>query len=123
MRIVQRIQVWPESPRSFRRLYFVRKMDAGRRSSNYPLELRERAIRMVAEMPPEYLAEWPTIKAVASRLGHRISGDSAYVVRRGRAGTAGPPPGTASHDHAEIRRLRPGPGSSRSAASFPGIAA
>ena len=41
----------------------------GRRSSNYPPELRERAVRMVAEVRPEYPAEWPAIEAVAGRLG------------------------------------------------------
>jgi transposase len=35
----------------------------------YPPELRERAVRMVAEMRPEYAYDWPAICAVASRLG------------------------------------------------------
>ena len=35
----------------------------------YPPELRERAVRMVAEVRPEYPSDWPTIKAVAGKLG------------------------------------------------------
>ena len=41
----------------------------GRRSANYPQELRERAVRMVAEVRPDYPSDWPAICAVASRLG------------------------------------------------------
>lgn len=35
----------------------------------YPLELRERPVRMVAEVRPEYPSDWSAICAVASRLG------------------------------------------------------
>ena len=41
----------------------------GRRSSNYPPELRERAVRMVAEVRPDYPSDWPAIVAVAQKLG------------------------------------------------------
>jgi hypothetical protein len=41
----------------------------GRRSANYPPKLRERAVRMVAEVRPDYPSDWPAICAVASRLG------------------------------------------------------
>jgi len=40
-----------------------------RRSSNYPPELRERAIRMVAEVRPDYPSDWPAIVALAGKLG------------------------------------------------------
>jgi transposase len=33
--------------------------------SNYPPELRERAVRMVAQARPEYPSDWPAICAVA----------------------------------------------------------
>ncbi len=39
------------------------------RPSPYPPELRERAVRMVAEARPDYPAEWAAIKAVAAKLG------------------------------------------------------
>jgi transposase len=40
-----------------------------RHGSNYPPELRERAVRMVAEVTGEYPLEWAAIAAVASKLG------------------------------------------------------
>lgn len=39
------------------------------RTSPYPAELRERAVRMVAEVRPNYPAEWPAMKAAATKLG------------------------------------------------------
>ncbi|MFF4935384.1 hypothetical protein ACFY2H_42195 [Streptomyces griseofuscus] len=39
------------------------------RPSPYPPELRERAVRMVAEVRPNYSAEWAAMKAVAVKLG------------------------------------------------------
>lgn len=39
------------------------------RPSQYPLELRRRAVRMVAEVRPDYDAEWAAMKAVAAKLG------------------------------------------------------
>ncbi len=35
---------------------------------SYPPELRKRAVRMVAEVRPEYASDWPTICAVAEKL-------------------------------------------------------
>ena len=39
------------------------------RFANYPPELRERAVRMVAGVRPEYPSDRPTICAVAQKLG------------------------------------------------------
>ncbi len=39
------------------------------RPSPYPPELRERAVRMVAEIRPDYPTEWAAMKAVAAKLG------------------------------------------------------
>ena len=39
------------------------------RPSKYPLELRERAVRMVAEVRPEYDPRWAAICAVSGKLG------------------------------------------------------
>ncbi|MCT9010277.1 hypothetical protein N4G66_36525 [Streptomyces rhizosphaerihabitans] len=38
------------------------------RPSQYPLELRRRAVRMVAEVRPDYDTEWAAISAVPSRV-------------------------------------------------------
>ncbi|GAB3182435.1 hypothetical protein GCM10027162_38380 [Streptomyces incanus] len=39
------------------------------RPSPYPAELRERAVRMVAEICPNYPTEWAAMRAVAAKLG------------------------------------------------------
>jgi transposase len=39
------------------------------RASKYPDELRERAVRMVAEVRPQYPSQWAAITAVAGMLG------------------------------------------------------
>ena len=40
-----------------------------RRSQQYPRELRERAVRMVAEVTPNYDSQWAAIGAVAQKFG------------------------------------------------------
>src|ERR1051326_5728548 len=39
------------------------------RRSRYPQELRERAVRMVAEHRSEYPSEWAAITSIAGKLG------------------------------------------------------
>jgi transposase len=77
----------------------------GRRSSNYPSELRERAIRMVAEVRPEYPSDWPAICAVASRLGIGSAETLRKWVRQAEVDT-GQRPGVSSEESAEIKRLK-----------------
>ena len=76
-----------------------------RRSTNYPLELRERTVRMVAEVRPEYPSDWPAICAVASRLGIGSAETLRKWVRQAEA-DAGTRPGISSEELAEIRRLK-----------------
>ena len=45
--------------------------------SSYPAELRQRAIRMVAETKDNYPSEFAAIDAVATKLGDRLSGNAA----------------------------------------------
>ena len=40
-----------------------------RRNQHYPPELSERAVRMVAEVTPNYHSQWAAIGAVAQKLG------------------------------------------------------
>ena len=47
------------------------------RPSKYPDELRERAVRMVAEVRPQYPSQWAAITAVAGMLGIGAAGDAA----------------------------------------------
>jgi transposase len=39
------------------------------RPSKYPQELRERAVRMVAEVRPDYDSQWAAICAASGKLG------------------------------------------------------
>ena len=76
-----------------------------RRSSNYPPELRERAIRMVAEVRPDYPSDWPAIVAVAGKLGIGSAETLRKWVRQAEV-DAGQRPGVTSEDSAEIKRLK-----------------
>ena len=77
----------------------------GRRSSNYPPELRERAVRMVAQVRPEYPSDWPAICAVAQKLGIGTAETLRKWVRQAEV-DAGTRPGVSSEESAEIKRLR-----------------
>ena len=55
-----------------------------RRNQHYPPELRERAVRMVAEVTPNYDSQWAAIGAVAQKLGVGTARDGAQVGPPGR---------------------------------------
>ena len=75
------------------------------RSGAYPRELRERAVRMVAEMTPQYESEYAAITAVASKLGVGAPETLRKWVRQAQV-DAGRRPGVTSDEAAEIKRLR-----------------
>ncbi|WNZ10293.1 IS3 family transposase [Streptomyces sp. 11x1] len=75
------------------------------RPSQYPLELRKRAVRMVAEVRPEYDTEWSAMKAVASKLGIGTTETLRKWVRQDQI-DAGARPGTTTDESAELKRLR-----------------
>ena len=61
---------WAFDPsRRFRRLPILGGFELWDVSSKYPDELRERAVRMVAEVRPQYPSQWAAITAVAGMLG------------------------------------------------------
>ena len=71
----------------------------------YPQELRERAVRMVAEVRPNYESDWARITAVAAKLGI----GTAETLRKwvGQAQVdAGGRAGVSTQESAELRRLR-----------------
>lgn len=75
------------------------------RPSRYPPELRERAVRMVAEVLPNCPSEWPAMVAVADKLGV----GTAETVRkwvRGAEVDGGLRAGTTTEELAEIKRLK-----------------
>jgi len=76
-----------------------------RRSQHYPLELRERAVRMVLEVTPSYDSQWAAIGSVAQKLGVSSAETVRRWVRQAEV-DAGQRPGTTSEESAEVKRLR-----------------
>jgi transposase len=75
------------------------------RPSKYPEELRERAVRMVAEVRPEYDSQWAAIRAVCGMLGIGTPETLRTWIRRDEV-DAGKRPGVTSEIAAENKRLR-----------------
>jgi len=73
--------------------------------SPYPAELRKRAVRMVAEVRPDYPTEWAAITAVAAKLGIGTTETLRKWVRQAEI-DQGTRPGTSSDESAELKRLR-----------------
>lgn len=74
-------------------------------SRRYPLELRERAVRMVADSRPDHGSEWEAMTSVASKLGVGSAETIRHWVRAAEA--AGNPKAVAAAEEcAEVRRLR-----------------
>jgi transposase len=75
------------------------------RSSSYPRELRDRAVRMVSETRADYASEFEAIKAVAQKLGIGSAETLRKWVRRAEV-DAGQRPGVTSEERAEIKALK-----------------
>ena len=76
-----------------------------RRVSKYPDELREGAVRMVAEVRPQYPSQWAAITAVAGMLGIGAAETLRTWIRRSEVDTGGRP-GLTSQMAEENKALR-----------------
>ncbi|GAA4986031.1 transposase [Pseudonocardia tropica] len=71
----------------------------------YPPELRERAVRMVAEVQADYESPWAAMNAVAEKLGVGTGETVRKWVRQAET-DGGVRPGTISEESEELRRLK-----------------
>jgi transposase len=71
----------------------------------YPRELRERAVRLVAEHREQYETEYAAIRSIAAKLGIATPESLRKWIRQAEV-DAGQRPGVSSEESAEIRRLR-----------------
>jgi transposase len=77
----------------------------GSMSKRYPLELKERAVRMVAEIRAEHDSEWAAISQVSRLLGVGSAETVRKWVRQAEI-DVGSRPGTTTEETAEVKRLR-----------------
>jgi transposase len=74
-----------------------------RRNQHYPPELRERAVRMVFEVTPNYDSQWAAINAVAQKLGVGTAETVRKWVRQAEVDAG---QRATTDESAELKRLR-----------------
>ena len=71
----------------------------------YPVELRQRAVRLVAEQRDQYQSEYEAIRSIAAKLGISTAETLRKWVRQAEI-DSGRRPGVTSEESAELRKLR-----------------
>lgn len=75
------------------------------RPSSYPLELRRRAVRMVAEVLGDYPNESAALKAVSQKLGIGSTETLRKWVRQDQI-DSGQRPGTSTEESAQVKAMK-----------------
>lgn len=75
----------------------------GKTNKRYPVEVRERAVRLVVEHRGEYETEWAAITSIAEKFGCSIEALRKWV--RQAEVDEGARPGTSSADAERIKEL------------------
>jgi len=78
---------------------------SGSTSNRYPVELRERAVRMVGEIRAEHESEWAAMTQVARLLGVGTPETVRKWCRHAEV-DAGRRPGVTTDESAELKRLK-----------------
>ncbi len=78
---------------------------SGNTSRRYPLELRQRAVRMVAEIRGDHESEWAAMTQVADLVGVGTPETVRKWCRQAEV-DAGSRPGLASEEAVEIKQLK-----------------
>jgi transposase len=71
----------------------------------YPRELRERAVRLVAGHRGDYETEYAAIRSIAAKLGIATPESLRKWIRQAEV-DSGQRPGVSSEESAEVRKLR-----------------
>jgi transposase len=71
----------------------------------YPIELRQRAVRLVAEQRDQYQSEYEAIRSISTKLGISTPETLRKWVRQAEV-DSGRRAGTTSEESAELRKLR-----------------
>ena len=69
----------------------------------FPPEFRQRALRMLEELMPEFETEYAAIRHLGAKLG--VGPETLRKWRRRSEVDSGQRPGLSSEEHAEIKRL------------------
>jgi transposase len=78
---------------------------SGNASRRYPPELKERAVRMVAEIRGQHESEWAAMNKVSQLLGVGSGETVRKWVRRAEI-DVGARPGTTTEESLEVKRLK-----------------
>ncbi len=78
-------------------------MSGQKRVGRYPVEVRERAVRMVREHEHEYPSQWKAIESIAKKLG--VNHETLRIWVRRSETDAGERPGLTTDERARMKQL------------------